>query len=304
VNIRFLETFLWAARLGSFSKAADKLNTTQAAVSHRIATLEQDLGARLFERDTRRIRLSSEGERALVQAEEIVTLAGRLRESLNDRSTLRGTVQIGSVDTLVYAWLPTLIGRVRESYPSINLDVNVDTSLKVAQQLAEGSIDVAILMGPVAHPDIRSLEISTFESCWTASTALELPEHDIELADIAAYPLLTFSRGSQPHHALLALLKAAGLDEMRIYNSNSLAIMTRLVSSGVGIGALPIVLVQDLVAAGTVRLLDIQPRVPSLTFHIAYRERSADALARLIVEVALDVAPRFDEAKRPIAEQA
>jgi DNA-binding transcriptional LysR family regulator len=276
--------------LQSFSGAAEKLHTTQAAVSNRIATLERELGVRLFDREVRHVRLTADGQRALSQAEVIVKLASEFRENVSDRSVLRGTVKIGTVDTVVYAWLPELIRRMQEHYPSVSLELNVDTSLRLAQQLQDGAIDVAIIMGPVVASDIRSVEICTFESCWVASTALDLPETDLELSNIAAYPLLTFSKGSQPHRALSDILAAAGLDHMRVYNSNSLAIMTRLLESGVGIGALPIVLVRDLVSAGKVRLLDITPQVPSLTFHVVYQDRSDNTLARVIAAMASEIA--------------
>ena len=61
MNLRFLETFLWVARLNSFSATADRLHTTQAAVSNRIAALERELGIRLFDRDLRSVRLTPEG---------------------------------------------------------------------------------------------------------------------------------------------------------------------------------------------------------------------------------------------------
>ncbi|GGE21313.1 LysR family transcriptional regulator [Aureimonas endophytica] len=296
MNLRFLETFVLAARLNSFSAAAEKLNTTQAAASNRIATLERELGVRLFDRDTRGIRLTPEGRRALDLAEEIVRLSAGFREAVSNPAALLGTVRIGASDTIAYSWLPELIRRMRRRYPSVGIDVNIDTSLNLAKQIEEGRIDLGIIMGPVNAPIVHSIEICTFTSCWVASTSLELPATGLELADIAAYPLLTFSTGSQPHKALLRLLSGAGLDQFQIYNSNSLAIMTRMVSSGVGIGALPLVLVDDLVKAGVARILDIAPALPSLTFHVVYQEQSEDALERVITAMAQEI---VSEARKP-----
>ena len=89
MNLRFVETFLWVARLGSFNAAAERLNTTQAAVSNRIATLERDLGVRLFERDVRSVRLSAIGQRAVSKAEELVRVANAFRETVGDPISLR-----------------------------------------------------------------------------------------------------------------------------------------------------------------------------------------------------------------------
>src|SRR6185295_594205 len=114
LNLRFLETFVWVARLRSFSLAAEKLCTTQAAVSNRISTLERDLGVRLFERDLRNVSLTPHGLRALPQAEAIVRMVGEFERAIGDTNSLRGTVMIGAIDSIFYAWLPRLIERVKE----------------------------------------------------------------------------------------------------------------------------------------------------------------------------------------------
>jgi DNA-binding transcriptional LysR family regulator len=303
MNIRFLETFLWVARLNSFSGAADHLNTTQASVSNRIAALERELGAQLFTRDVRSVNLTSAGRRALQQAEKIVNLTMEFRELVSSREALRGTVRIGAADTVVYSWLPSLIREMNERYPSVSLDLTIDTSLKIAQRIQSGEVDLGIIMGPLLGSDIFNIEICTFESCWIASRDLPLPDGELSVEDIAHYPLLTFSAGSQPHRALVALLAASGVGDFRIYNSNSLSIMTRLVASSVGVGALPTVLVQDILKSGEARILDIKPAVPSLTFHIVYQDRGDSTLARAITDLAVEIVrtEAFDGVVRPDA---
>ncbi|MEN9771296.1 MAG: hypothetical protein RLZZ180_2926, partial [Pseudomonadota bacterium] len=72
VNLRFLETFVWIARLGSFSKTAERLNSTLSAVSARMQALESELGVRLLERQGRSIRLTQQGRDALPIAERLL----------------------------------------------------------------------------------------------------------------------------------------------------------------------------------------------------------------------------------------
>ena len=71
MNVRCVETFRWVARLGSFSAAAERLHTTQPAISTGIASPERDLGIRLYERDVRCVRLTSLGQLAVPKAEEL-----------------------------------------------------------------------------------------------------------------------------------------------------------------------------------------------------------------------------------------
>ena len=82
MNTRFVEAFLWAARLGSFRAASDRLHITQAAVSNRVASLEEDIGARLFERDARELRLTPVG----------VRLTSRVRSAVSNPVSRRATV--------------------------------------------------------------------------------------------------------------------------------------------------------------------------------------------------------------------
>ena len=76
MNLRFLEAFYWIAKLGSFSAAAARLHATPAAISERIRTLEEDLGVRVFERDSRKVSLTPQGQRLLPYAEQMLHVLG------------------------------------------------------------------------------------------------------------------------------------------------------------------------------------------------------------------------------------
>ena len=82
MNLRFLDTFVWVARLGSFRLTAEKLSTTQAAISSRIAVLESELGVQLFLRDSRGVSLTAEGHRVLGYAERMLATQRELHEAL------------------------------------------------------------------------------------------------------------------------------------------------------------------------------------------------------------------------------
>lgn len=297
MNLKFLETFVWVARLRSFSVAADKLGTTQAAVSNRIATLERDLGVRLFERDLRTVSLTPHGQKALPQAEAIVRMVGEFERSIGDAGNLRGTVLIGTIDSIVYAWLPRLIERVKEAYPNVSIDLNVDTSLNLARQIQEGQIDLGLIMGPVVAPHIRNIELCSFDCLWIASPKLALKQGRLSIADLADYPIFAYSKGSQPHQAVLRLIEAAGLDPgaLRVFNSNSLATITRLVRDGVGVAVLPRVVVQESLDSGELAVLDIDAAMPALNFHVVFADNPGNALTALIADMAVEVAASFTQ---------
>jgi DNA-binding transcriptional LysR family regulator len=295
LNLKFLETFVWVARLRSFSLAAEKLCTTQAAVSNRIATLERDLGVRLLERDLRNVSLTPHGQRALPQAEAIVRMVGEFERAIGDANNLRGTVMIGAIDSIVYAWLPRLIERVKEAYPNVAIDLNVDTSINLARQIQDGQIDLGLIMGPVVAPHIRNIELCSFDCLWIAAPTLALKTGRLCIADLADYPIFAYSKGSQPHQAVLRAIDAADVapGAVRVFNSNSLATITRLIRDGVGVAVLPQVVVQEYLEKGELRILDVDARLPPLHFHVAFADNPGNALPSLIAAMAVEVAAAF-----------
>ena len=295
MNLKFLETFVWVARLRSFSLAAEKLCTTQAAVSNRIATLERDLGVRLFERDLRNVSLTPHGQRALPQAEAIVRMVGEFERTIGDASSLRGTVMTGAIDSIVYAWLPRLIERVKEAYPNVTIDLTVDTSINLARQIQDGQIDLGLIMGPVVAPHIRNIALCSFDCLWIAAPTLALKTGRLRIADLSDYPIFAYSKGSQPHQAVLRAIEAADVDPgaVRVFNSNSLATITRLIRDGVGVAVLPQVVVQEYLEKGELRVLDVDARLPPLHFHVAFADNPGNTLPALIADMAVEVAAAF-----------
>ncbi|MBK9083687.1 MAG: LysR family transcriptional regulator [Rhizobiales bacterium] len=295
MNLRFLETFLWVVRLGSFSAAAERMAATQAAVSHRIHTLESDLGFALFDRDGRAARLTAAGRKIVPQAEEILRLVGDMRET-EEGAALRGVVSIGTIDSIVYTWLPRFIERLKERYPLVNLELTVGTSLSLTRPVSEGAIDLAMMMGPVQAPGLRNEELGAFPCDWLAARTLDLPAGEMDVADLVAYPLLAYPRHSIPHQALMQLLADARIppENVRIYDTNSIATLARLVRDGIGVCAMPAIIMREAIETGEVRALAVRQRMPPLMFHAIHRVAPGNPLPQAVAQLAVETARDFE----------
>ena len=108
-----------SSRLRSFTAAAEKLHTTQAAISARIATLETDFGVKLFERDKRTVTLTNSGEELLKHAEELLGISARMREAVSDRAAYGGFIAVGVIEAIVDTWLPELLASLRQQFPTV-----------------------------------------------------------------------------------------------------------------------------------------------------------------------------------------
>src|SRR5712664_1242952 len=162
VDFKTLETFMWVANLRSFRGAAEKLNTTQPAISLRIAQLEDLLGVRLLERNRRLVVPTEKGQELLGFAERLLRARAEMIEAVGDRSTMRGIVRLGVSETIVHTWLPALIERVNVAYPNLERGIEVDISPNLRDRLVAKDLNLAFLLGPVSNPNVHSRPLCTF----------------------------------------------------------------------------------------------------------------------------------------------
>src|SRR5262245_50637227 len=166
MNLRFIEAFVWVARLRSFTAAAEKLNTTQAAISARIATLETDFGVKLFDRDKRSVTLTNSGEELLKHAEELLGMSARMREAVADRAAYGGFIAIGVNEPVVLTWLPQLLGALRRQFPTVRVEIHSYITTYLHEELLRGNLDLALTAQAIANPAIENSSICSFQMGW------------------------------------------------------------------------------------------------------------------------------------------
>jgi DNA-binding transcriptional LysR family regulator len=293
LNLRFLETFIWVARLRSFSLAAEKVHATQAGVSARIAALERELGVRLFQREVRDVRLTTEGLAALERAEVIVRQVSELKAQISDPATLRGSIHIGVIDTISFTWLPELLDQAQRRFPMVSFAMRSDTSSNLGHALLAGEVELALLMGPLQERGVSTLDLCTYGCRWVASPRLGLHDRDLSLQDLTAYRILSFPDDSSLHASMLHLAREQANSPARFFTSNSLATIIRLTVDGLGVAALPEATVEAHLASGELRALAVTPAFPPLTVHAAWMDDPGNPLPGVVAVAAQKAAAEF-----------
>ncbi|WDH54792.1 LysR family transcriptional regulator [Pseudomonas chlororaphis] len=271
MNLKFLETFVWVARLKSFRLTADKLFTTQASISSRIAVLEGELGVKLFLRDSRGVSLTPEGLKVLDYAEQMMDTMQALKQSIETRSSKVGRIRIGVMDTVIHTWLSPLVARMMDSYPQVEIELVADTSLNLCDQLQKGFLDLILQTDLLRQESIRSLELASHPMGWIVASHSIYNREYANLAELARERIITYSKNSLPHQEVLSLMQANGVAAPRLNCVNSVSAITRLLRDGFGIGALPPVLVSEELARGELTLLAIDQRPPNLQVVVSWR---------------------------------
>ena len=290
LDFRTLETFVWVATLRSFRGAANKLNTTQPAISQRIAQLEAEFGVRLLDRKTRSVNPTAKGREVLVYAERLLRLRAEMRMAIGAPDTIAGTLRLGVAETIVHTWLPRLIEQVSIAHPKLSLEIDVDISPNLRDRLVAQEIDLAFLLGPLSNPSIQNRPLCRFPIVFLASLKLDLPDGPLPIEALARHPILTFARGTQPYIAMRELFRRADLPGLRLHASAALSPVVRMAVDGLGIAAVPAEIASEELAAGKVRIVETEIAIPDLVFTASW-PNSPDGLAAASVgAIAVEVA--------------
>jgi DNA-binding transcriptional LysR family regulator len=210
-------------------------------------------------------------------------------EAVGDRSTMRGIVRLGVSETIVHTWLPALIERVNTAYPNLELEIEVDISPNLRDRLVAKDLNLAFLLGPVSNPNVSSRPLCAFPLAFVASDKIKLPKKVIGLDEIAKFPLITFSRNTQPYIVVRDLFERAGL-RATIHASASLATVVRMTLDGLGIAVIPPAILANVAAPGRLRTVKIKAALPKLTFVVSWPATPDSHAAQKVAEIAMQVA--------------
>ena len=289
LDFKSIETFLWVANLRSFRGAAAKLNTTQPAVSMRIAQLEDLLGVRLLERDRRTVAPTPKGQELVGFAERLMRLRAEMIEAVGDRSSMRGIVRLGCSETIVHTWLPALIERVNAAYPNLELEIEVDITPNLRARLVARDLDIALLLGPIDDPNMHSRTLCSFPLAFVAGNKVKLPNKQVGLDAIAQFPIVTFSRNTHPYIVLREMFARAGL-AVTIHASASLATVVRMALDGIGIAVIPPAILDNVAGVSKLREVKTSVKLPSLNFVASWPASPDSFAAQKVAEIAVQVA--------------
>jgi len=193
VTLRQLHAFIAVAQTGSFTLAAERLFVTQSALSGLIRELENSLGLRLFDRSTRRLRLSVMGQELYPQIEKILhDLEGVVSEAGNLKALQRGKVRIAVPQLLACTLLPEVMSGFKARYPGVQLRM-VDCAVEsVMARVFSGEVDIGIGPERDANSDIEAAELFTLPFMVVLPPDHRLAaQEQVVWQDLSAQPLIT-----------------------------------------------------------------------------------------------------------------
>jgi len=225
----------------NFGRAAQKCFVSQPALSVAIQKLEEELGARLFERGKTEVAVTAVGERVVEQAQKVLEEAARIREMAQaGRNQLAGPLKLGAIYTVAPYLLPDLIPALHELAPQMPLDIEENLTETLEAALKSGRIDAAIIALPFAPPGVVT------EFLYEEPFQIVVPRghrwvkrKSVHPDELAAEHTILLNVGHCFRDQVLDACPELNRADAHVSRSNSLETVRNMVASGLGVSVLP-----------------------------------------------------------------
>ncbi|TQS29299.1 LysR family transcriptional regulator [Microbispora sp. KK1-11] len=267
MELQQLRYVVAVAETRNFTRAAERCRVVQSALSHQIAALERELGARLFERTSRRVRLTPAGEAFLAAARECLEAADRARaEVAAATGEIRGRLAVGTIPTVAAVDLPVALRDYRRRYPRVRITLTAAGSDELIERVRQGGVDVAFLGLPprVGPRGVQSRRLGGGELVAVVAPDYHRVEQEVDLRGLADEPFIDFRVGAAGRAQSDEAFAAAGVRREVPFEVSSADLMVDLVRQGLGVGMLPAAYAPRFSDLRVIRLRDAPTRVEHL----------------------------------------
>lgn len=295
-----MKTFVALARNRHFGRTAEELNTTQPAISSRLAALESELKSRLINRGDGSFSLTADGEEVLHRFEAILADIDRLKGSLQgEAAPALEPLRIGAIDSISSTWMPHLIDSLHQTFPNLKIELTVDGTKHLVQGMSKGEFDVIFSLHPVLDDGFRSFTSCILQMVWAGSPKLIDPHKTYSVAELAGLPIISFPRNSPPYQMIAPYFHDEHALASKLTSCNSLYAIINLLIDGFGVGAIPAVTIRRELKMGLLHQVRVAKRFPPMHIVATYQASTHQDFIRKVINQARISAARFCASVEP-----
>jgi DNA-binding transcriptional LysR family regulator len=273
VTIRQLQMFVAAAETGSFTRTAERLRVSPAAVSFQIKQIEDSSGFALFERLGKSVAPTDAGRALLFYARTVLQALHDADQALTAlRGVVGGRAILGAVSTAKYI-VPHIMARFQHQYPGVAIDLRFGNRRQIGQSLARGEIELAVMGRPPEESDLAADAFAVHPSVLVAA-----PSHPLARAsqlmpqDLAGMGLIAREEGSGTRLLMEQLFAGAGLPMRVVMTADSNETIKQAVMAGMGVAVLSQHTVGLELALGLLKTLPMRGFPVTRSWFVAHRK--------------------------------
>jgi LysR family transcriptional regulator, hydrogen peroxide-inducible genes activator len=260
MELHQLRYFCAVAETGSFSRAAEQSHISQPSLSQQILKLEGELGARLFDRLGRSVRLTDLGKTLLPRARAVLReLEAAKGEVIERKDFIGGSVTVGVIPTIAPYFLPPVLTSFAKKFPQARLTVVEEITPILLDRLRAGTIDVALLALPVRGHEFDTLPLLTEPLFAALPRKHPLAQRStLSLRDLRKEPFLLLRDGHCFRDTVVGACERARLKPQIVFESGQFSSLLSLVGTGMGVSIVPEMAVKENSSCRYIRLADAE----------------------------------------------
>lgn len=246
MEFRELRSLVALADLGGIARAAEKLHLSAPAIHKQLKLLEAELGVQLYEKLGRRLRLTQAAEILLPYSRDLIAEHDAVIAAIAEWKGLeRGIVRIGAGPASSVYLLPELLRKYRRAFPKVDLVVETGNSLTLLEKLANGSLDLALLVSSHS-PEEKGLTVErSWEMEFVLVSHLERVPRRCRILELKKFPFILFRKGSRMQNAIDRYFDELGFHPNVIMTLDNADAIKAIVRAGLGVSLLPLWIVQS-----------------------------------------------------------
>jgi len=275
ITLKQLRYFESLARHGHFGRAAEDCAISQPALSMQIRELEDHLGAPLFERSARQVRLTELGEQAVLRARDILREVDELGDLARaSKGRLVGRLRIGVIPTIAPYLLPKVITALGDAFPGLDIHVRETLTHNLIDELADGHLDTAIVALPISEPALS--ETALFDEPFVLVRPAAQASDPVPAADrLHEMRLLLLEEGHCFRDQALSFCNLPSSPPREMLDASSLSTLVQMVGSGIGITLIPEMAVAVETRSADVSIVHFSRPEPTRTIGMVWRRTSS-----------------------------
>lgn len=260
MEFRQLQTFITAARLESFSRAAQALGYSQSAVTVQIRLLEEELDTRLFDRLGRRISLTDQGQRFLDQAQKILKEVTLAKEITRESPVLINPLHIGTLESLCFTKLPPVLNYFRTCHPQVPIKITTASPGQLCDMLDQNQLDVIYLLDRVRYSKnwVKALERQEPIVFLTTPAYWGDRPRFLDLKELSDHPFYLTEKNENYRRELDSFLETRQLELVPAVEISSTDFIIRMLKEHGGISYLPHFAARESILKGELIVLEVK----------------------------------------------
>src|SRR5467141_1766311 len=241
MELHQLRYFCAVAETGSFSRAAEQTHVSQPSLSQQILKLEDELGARLFDRLGRSVRLTELGKTFLPRARAVLReLEAARGDVVEGKAFIGGSISVGVIPTVAPYFLPPRLTAFSRKFSQVRLTIVEEITPVLLDRLRAGTIDVAILAIPIRGHEFDAFPLLTERLFAVLPKKHKLASRQsLSLKDLRAEPFLLLRDGHCFRDTAVAACDRARLHPQVIFESGQFSSLLSMVGAGMGVSIVP-----------------------------------------------------------------